>query len=231
MKQKSNSKIKQLPSFERPREKLLRYGETKLTDAELLAIIFGTGKKGEDVLTLTKNFLKKIDEEKLKELTINEIKNLQNLGKVKAFQLLALLELGRRWFGQQQKKEIIHPKDIWEELWQYREQKKEHFFVYYLDVRNTVIKRELVAIGILNSTLAHPREIFEPAVRHLAAQIILVHNHPSGDATPSEEDLLLTKRLIKAGKILGIEVLDHVIITKDGYFSFAEKKIIKDEDN
>jgi DNA repair protein RadC len=219
MKQKSNSKIKQLPSFERPREKLLRYGETKLTDAELLAIIFGTGKKGEDVLTLTENFLKKTDEEKLKELTVKEIKNLQNLGKVKSCQLLALLELGRRWFGKQQKKEIIHPKDIWEELWQYREQKKEHFFVYYLDVRNC----------ILNSTLAHPREIFEPAVRHLAAQIILVHNHPSGDATPSEEDLLLTKRLIKAGKILGIEVLDHVIITKDGYFSFAEKKLMEGE--
>jgi len=107
-----------------------------------------------------------------------------------------------------------------------RDHKKEHFVIFYLDSRNQEIKREIVSVGSLNANLVHPREVFEPAVRNLAAQIILAHNHPSGDPEPSEDDLEITKRLVESGKILGIEVIDHIIITKTGFISFKEKNLI-----
>ncbi len=222
----TKKKIKQLPSFERPREKLLRYGSSRLTEAELLAIIFGTGSKKEDVVSLSKKVLERLGEERLTELKMEDLSLIKELGQVKKCQLLALVELGRRWFGEKRKRQILQPKDIFEELREFRDKKKEYFFVFYLDTRNTEIKRELISVGSLNSNIAHPREIFEPAIRYLSAQIILVHNHPSGDSQPSEEDLELTRKIVEGGKILGIEVLDHVIITKDSYFSFAENKLI-----
>lgn len=227
MRKKIKQKIKKLPFFDRPREKLFRYGVSRLKDEELLAIIFSVGKKNDDVLSLAQKVLHKIPEEKLQNLSLNNLKELDWLGKVKQCQLLALVELGRRWFGEKKKKLILQPKDIWEELRDYRDKKKEYFFVYYLDSRNSEIKKELISIGTLNQSIAHPREIFEPALRYLAAQIVLVHNHPSGDVEPSEEDLALTKKLIAASELLGIEIIDHVIIAKDGYFSFAENKLIK----
>ncbi len=222
----AKKKIKQLPSFERPREKLLRYGPSRLTEAELLAIIFGTGSKKEDVVSLSKKILERLGEERLTELKMGDLLSIQELGQVKKCQLLALVELGRRWFGEKRKIQILQPKDIFEELREFRDKKKEYFFVFYLDTRNTEIKRELISVGSLNSNIAHPREIFEPAIRYLSAQIILVHNHPSGDPQPSEEDLELTRKIVEGGKILGIEVLDHVVITKENYFSFAENKLL-----
>jgi DNA repair protein RadC len=120
----------------------------------------------------------------------------------------------------------LTPKEIWEELRDLRNHKKEHFVIFYLDSRNQEIKREVISIGSLNANLVHPREVFEPAVRNLAAQIILAHNHPSDDPTPSEDDLEITKRLIEAGKILGIEVIDHIIVTKNNFYSFKEKDLI-----
>ena len=107
-----------------------------------------------------------------------------------------------------------------------RDHRKEHFVIFYLDSRNQEIKREIISVGSLNANLVHPREVFEPAVRNLAAQIILAHNHPSGDPEPSEDDLLLTKKLVESGKILGIEVIDHIIVAKDNFFSFKNKGII-----
>lgn len=107
-----------------------------------------------------------------------------------------------------------------------RDHKKEHFVIFYLDSRNQEIKREIISVGSLNANLVHPREVFEPAVRNLAAQIILAHNHPSGDPEPSEDDLEITKRLVESGKILGIEIIDHIIVVKNGFLSFKEKKLI-----
>ena len=107
-----------------------------------------------------------------------------------------------------------------------RDHKKEHFVIFYLDSRNQEIKREIVSVGSLNANLVHPREVFEPAVRHLAAQIVLAHNHPSGDPEPSEDDLEITKRLVETGEILGIKVVDHIIITKTGFISFKDKNLI-----
>ena len=121
---------------------------------------------------------------------------------------------------------ILSPREVWEALKDIRESKKEHFVAFFLDTQNQEIRRELISIGTLNASLIHPREVFEPAVRHLAAQIIVAHNHPSGDSEPSEDDLMITKRLVEAGKILGIEVLDHIVVTKKDFLSFKEKGLI-----
>ena len=139
--------------------------------------------------------------------------------------LRAVTELGRR-LSAKKPRMFLKPRDVWEELRDVRAQKKEHFVVFFLDTRNQEIKREIVSIGTLNYNLVHPREVFEPAVRNLAASVIVAHNHPSGTMEPSDEDLSLTKRLTQAGKILGIEVLDHVIVGRDGFMSFKEKGLI-----
>lgn len=120
----------------------------------------------------------------------------------------------------------LKPRDVWEALRDIREHKKEHFVVFYLDTRNKEIKRDIVSIGTLNYNLVHPREVFEPAVRNLAASVVVAHNHPSGCLEPSNEDLSLTKRLAQAGKLLGIELLDHVIVTSEGFMSFKQKGLI-----
>lgn len=124
------------------------------------------------------------------------------------------------------KKLISRPKDIWRNMDKIRCNKKEYFVAFYLDTKNQIIKKEIVSIGILNASLVHPREVFEPAIRLSAAQIIISHNHPSEDVNPSEQDLIITKRLIKTGQILGIEIIDHVIVGKNNYLSMKEKKII-----
>jgi DNA repair protein RadC len=134
--------------------------------------------------------------------------------------------LGKRLLKGKKARIYIKPKEIWEELKDLRNLKKEHFVVFYLDSRNQEIKREIISIGSLTANLVHPREVFEPAVKNLAAQIILTHNHPSGDPEPLEDDLEITKRLVEAGKLLDIEVIDHIIVVKDGFLSFKEKNLI-----
>jgi len=219
-------RIKDFHKVDRPREKLIKYGVKKLKDEELLAIIFGSGKKGENVLELTRKILRKYSKEKLKELDFTELRHNLKLGEVKSCQLIAVLELGKRLFSGTKSLSILHPQEVWEELREIRGAKKEYFIVFYLDVNCQVIKKETVFIGSLNSSLIHPREIFEPAVKYLAAQIILAHNHPSGICRPSDEDIGITKQLIQAGEILGIEVVDHMILTSKEFFSFKEKKLI-----
>lgn len=139
--------------------------------------------------------------------------------------LKALKELGKR-LANRPTSIFLKPKDIWESLREVREAKKEHFIVFYLDARNAEIKRETVSIGTLNYNIVHPREVFEPAVRNLAASIIVAHNHPSGNLEPSDEDIALTRRLAQAGKLLGIELLDHVIVSKEGFKSLKEKGLL-----
>ena len=219
-------RIKDFNKVDRPREKLVKYGVKKLTDEELLAIIFGSGKKGENVLELSKKILRKYSKEKLKELDFNELRHNLKLGEVKSCQLISVLELGKRLFSGTKTLSILNPKEVWEELREIKGAKKEYFIVFYLDVNCQVIKKETVFIGSLNSSLIHPREIFEPAIKYLAAQVILVHNHPSGICRPSEEDIKITKQLIQAGEILGIEVVDHIILTSKEFFSFKEKGLI-----
>lgn len=216
-------KIKDLPKVDRPREKLEKYGSEKLSNSELLAILLGTGVKGMNVVELSNKILRKFSGDGLTKANFQELKNTFGLGKAKACEISACFELGRRLLQNKRSALLLTPKDVWDGLKDIRDNKKEHFVVFFLDSRNQEIKREIVSVGSLDANFVHPREVFEPAVRHLASQIIIAHNHPSGDPEPSEEDLIITKRLVESGKIIGIEVVDHIIITKINYFSFKEK--------
>jgi DNA repair protein RadC len=219
-------KIKDLPKVERPREKLIRYGPEKLSNSELLAIILGSGTKERNVIELANKILKKFSADELPNLTFNDLKNYPGLGPAKACEIIACFELGKRLLKGKRTKIYLTPKDVWDELKDLHNHKKEHFVIFYLDARNQEIKREIISVGSLNANLVHPREVFEPAVRNLAAQIILAHNHPSGDPEPSEDDLEITKRLVESGRILGIEIIDHVIVAKNGFISFKERRLI-----
>lgn len=215
-------KLKEVPAMDRPREKLSKYGPNKLSNTELLAILLGSGTKGTNVVELSNKILKKFGTEKMSEVSYQDLKNTFGLGPAKACLLIACFELGRRFLKDKKHNLILSPQSVWESLKDIRDHKKEHFVIFYLNTRNQEIKREVISVGTLNTSLVHPREVFEPAIAHSAAQVIVAHNHPSGDPEPSEEDLAITKRLVEAGKILGIELLDHVVIGRDRWASIRE---------
>ncbi|PIT94734.1 hypothetical protein CO116_02170 [Candidatus Falkowbacteria bacterium CG_4_9_14_3_um_filter_38_19] len=219
-------KIKDLPKIDRPREKLEKYGPEKLSDSELLAILLRTGSKGINVVELARKILGKFSGSGLAKASFKELKNTFGLGAAKACEIVACFELGRRLLQNKKSQIYLTPKDVWNELKDIRDNKKEHFVIFFLDARNQEIKREIISVGSLNANLIHPREVFEPAVRHLAAQVILAHNHPAGDPMPSKEDSEITKQLVDAGKLLGIEIKDHVIVSKTNFFSFADHKLL-----
>lgn len=220
------TKIKNLPLIDRPREKLIKYGPGRLSNEELLAIIISSGKKGESALELSKKIIKKIGFSSLPNVDFSQLFQISGIGIAKACQILSVVELGKRLFQGKKARLYLKPKDVFEELKDIRGLKKEYFVVFYLNVANQEIAREIISIGSLNTSIVHPREVFEPAVRNLAGQIIIAHNHPSGDPKPSLEDIKITERLIAVGKILGIEIIDHVIVTVNSFFSFKEKKLI-----
>ena len=217
-------KIKNIPIIDRPREKIIRYGVDKLTSEELLAVILSTGNKKYDVLKIAEKVIELIKVNR--SLTFLDLVQIKYLGQVKIVQILALLELGKRLFGNKQSTIIMTPKNVWQELREIRESKKEHFVIFYLDIKNQTIKKEIISIGNLNASIVHPREVFEKAVVNSTAQIIIAHNHPSGDCEPSELDVKTTRRLMKAGEILDIEIIDHVIVTKNKWLSMKKEKLI-----
>ncbi|RJR15024.1 JAB domain-containing protein [Candidatus Microgenomates bacterium] len=219
-------KIKDLPRVDRPREKLEKYGPEKLTSSELLAILLRTGYKGISALELAKKILKKFDNENLTRATFKELKDTFGLGSVKTCEVIACFELGRRFLKDKQSILIISPRDVWVQLKDIRDNKKEHFVIFFLDSRNQEITREIISVGSLNENLVHPREVFEPAIRYLAAQVVISHNHPSGDPEPSEGDSIMTRKLIDAGKLLGIELIDHVIVAQKNYYSYREHNLL-----
>lgn len=215
------TQIKDIHRVELPREKLEKYGVKKLADYELLAILFGSGIQGLNVIELSKNILKKIRGNDLKNISLEGLLKEKGLGKAKALQVIALLELAKR-LQEKEKPEILSPQDIWKLCQDIKDSKKEHFVAFYLDTQNRIIERQIISIGTLNASLVHPREVFEPAVSLHAASIIVAHNHPSGDTKPSDEDIGVTKRISEAGNILGIKLLDHVIVSKTGFTSLKE---------
>jgi len=219
-------KIKDLAKVDRPREKLVKYGPDKLNTTELLAILLRTGTKKINVVQLASQILKNYPTDKLKSAGVDDLKLISGIGETKACEIVAMLELGKRMLKDKQTALLLSPKDVWHELRDIRDNKKEHFVVFFLDSRNQEIKREIISVGTLNANLVHPREVFEPAIRCNAAQIIVAHNHPSGDTDPSPEDESITKRLAEAGRILGIEILDHIVVSKDKYCSLKEQGII-----
>ena len=214
------AKIKDIPKVDRPREKLEKYGPEKLSDAELLAILLRTGTKDLNVIKLSQKILQKFKEEGVSEATIEELKKVHGLGAVKACEIVACFELGRRKLKGKKTSILLSSKNVWERMEDIRGSRREHFVVFYLNSRNQEIKREIISVGILNESLVHPREVFESAIKHNVASIILAHNHPSGDVEPSQDDIEITKRLVHAGKILDIRVVDHVIVTDKEFNSF-----------
>lgn len=218
--------IKNLHKIEMPRERLIKYGPDKLKDEELLAILLRTGPAGLGVMDLAKKILGEYKGTSLANATVKDLMAVKGLAEAKACEIVACFELGRRLLKDKQVSLLLKPKDVWDQCKDIRESKKEHFVVFYLDTQNQEIKREIISVGTLNASLIHPREVFEPAVKHLCSHIIVAHNHPSGSLEPSEEDISVTKRLGHSGKVLGIDILDHVIVTKTGYMSFKEKNLL-----
>lgn len=219
-------KIKDLPRVDRPREKLVKYGPNKLTTTELLAILLRTGIKGKNVIELSNQILKLFGTDNIKQVTYEELRKIKGLGKVKAAEIIACIALGKRLLQEKQQLIMTSPQAVFDSLKDIRSLKKEHFIAIYLDTRNQEITREIISIGTLNASLVHPREVFEPAVRNLAASIILAHNHPSGDLKPSREDLSITKKLVDSGNLLDIHVLDHIIVTGKAYTSMKEASLL-----
>jgi len=217
--------MKDISRDERPRERLKKYGVGVLSSSELLAIVLRHGSKKENVLVMANKLLMNHNLDALSKLGISGLKKNLGIGEAKACQIVACFELGRRAasFNHETKTEIKSAEDIGKLfIPKMSHLKKENFKAIYLDSRKRVIKEETIFIGSLNNSVIHPREIFEPAISEGAAAIILIHNHPSGDSNPSKEDLEMTKQIVSSGKILGIEVLDHVIIGEKNHYSLRE---------
>lgn len=218
-------KIREIPWFDRPWTRLKKKGVSNLGNAELLAIVLGRGDKEENAIDMSHRVLSKYNFHKLVDLSLPELeKEFKN--DIQAMRIQAMFEIFRRTSRLQKKgykPKIKTAEDVFnyyvDEL---QDKKKEHFYVLFLDTKNRIIDEELISVGTLNASLVHPREVFNPAIKASANAIILVHNHPSGDCIPSKEDEEITKKLFDAGDILGINVLDHVVIGKDGYHSIKQ---------
>ncbi|MET3658974.1 DNA repair protein RadC [Sporosarcina psychrophila] len=219
--------IRDVHIADRPRERLIRQGAESLSNQELIAILLRTGTKQESVLVLANRILSSFDKiQDLKDATIEELMLVKGVGKAKAVQILAAAEIGKRMYRKHSEGRytIRSPEDAAAYLMtDMASLNQEHFVVLFLNVKNEVLHKQTIFIGSLNSSIVHPREIFREAVKRSAASIVVAHNHPSGNPSPSPEDIEVTKRLIEAGSIMGIEVLDHVIIGDHQFLSLKEK--------
>jgi DNA repair protein RadC len=230
MSEKYHVAIKDLPPEERPRERLERYGADSLSTAELLAIILRTGTREESALRLAEKMLMELSGlRNVAQAEVAELRRIKGIGAAKAVEVKAALELGKRLvaLGGEVLPAIHSPTDVVQLLApQLRDERQEQFKVLLLDTKNQVRRVVTATVGTLNASLVHPREVFRAAVAQAAHSIILAHNHPSGDPTPSKEDVAVTVQLVNAGKILGIEVLDHVIIGDGRYVSMRERGLM-----
>lgn len=222
--------IKNWPEGERPRERLLKYGSYNLSEAQLLAIILRTGGGGKTAIDLAMEILNSFGELKnIENASLAEFSSFKGIGKAKVAQLKAAFELGKRLLEEPHKKGPVFSsgQDVYLYYHQrFKNAKKENFFCALLDAKNRVFKDCRVSEGTLTNSLIHPREAFRDAIKESAASIIFIHNHPSGDASPSREDIIITERLVNVGEIVGIKVLDHVIIGNEKYTSMMEKGYI-----
>jgi len=216
-------KIKDLPKFKRPREKLLEKGATALSDQELIAILIGSGQKDRDVMTIS-NKLRKVLLQEGGNFSLDSLLRVEGIGPAKGCQILAGFELARRYLLTEEYK-ITKADDVLPLLSEIKDKKQEHFISISLNGANEVIETRIVTVGLLNQSQIHPREVFADVITDRAASVILGHNHPSGSLNPSNQDIATHKRLKEAGELLGINVLDHIIISKKGYFSFQENGI------
>ena len=222
--------VRDLPIEDRPRERLQKVGVDNLSTQELLALIIEKGGRGQTVLTLAQNLLAHFGNlQNIKNASIEELKKVKGIGFATACKIQAAFKLGEKAelhipkFGEKIKK----PETVFNLLKnEIGNKMKENFYILSLTTRNNLIGVDKVSTGTLSASLAHPREVFLPAIKNSASTVIIVHNHPSGDTQPSEDDLEITKRLVEAGKILGVDVVDHIIVAKDNYFSFKDKGLL-----
>ncbi len=224
-------KVKELPVDDRPREKLILRGAQSLSDSELIAILLRTGTKGKSVLQLSQELIKNYGNISiLASQSVEALTKSIGIGKDKAATLVAAFELGRRidsqskWFSN---KPVTSPDDIANIFIPLlRDEVKEKFLVVCLNSANKIIKYEVISTGNLNSSVVHPREIFKVAIENNSANIILIHNHPSGNLEPSMEDIKITKKIVEAGNIFDIKVFDHIITAGKSFTSFVERRLI-----
>ena len=222
--------MKELLPHDRPREKLAGAGSAALGDNELLAIVIGHGTRGRDALTLATDVLAASGGLRgLSRTTLAELQQTTSIGPVSAARVLAAIELGRRTLlrVREERPRFLGPGDIASYLIpQYGDRRVEHFGVVLLDSKRRLVRTSILSVGSLDASVAHPREVFREAVLGGASAVVVFHNHPSGDPTPSRDDVALTRRLIEAGAIVGIDVLDHVILADTRYFSFKETRTL-----
>jgi len=226
--------INRWPQDERPREKLIKHGSQTLTNSELLAIMLRTGinnkissRSALDLARVIMSRFKSLNG--LLDASISELTEIKGIGRAKASQIIAALELGKRAISDKNGNNVSFKCS--EEVANYyipllKDLKKEQFIVLLLDIKNKVIKEVLISQGSLTSSIVHPREVIKPVIKESAASVIFIHNHPSGDPEPSTDDIEITDRLCKSCNILGINVLDHIIVAEEGYFSFKQKQLI-----
>jgi DNA repair protein RadC len=228
---KNSFTVHDLPLSERPRERLSKLGSEALSSQEILALILGRGTKGESVIITAQKLLTKFGNLKnLASASIEELTQIKGIGPAKAAQIKATYELVKRlenFPDGTNKVTVKSPEDVIKTARALlKGKKKEHFLVMCLDTRNHLIKTNVVSIGSLDCSIVHPREVYKEAISSSAASVIFIHNHPSGDPTPSEDDIKITKRLIEAGEIVGIEVLDHIVICDSEHISMKNKNLI-----
>jgi DNA repair protein RadC len=222
--------VRDLPRPERPRERLQKFGPEALSAQELLALVIGRGVPKKSVMNIAQELLAKFGNVKaIGQATIEELSQIKGIGLAKAAQIKACFELGKREELEPEtiNFDIKNPESIVKAIRaSIKDKAKEHFKLILLNPRNKIIGISTISIGTLNASLVHPREVFKDAIVHSAASVVLAHNHPSGDPEPSEDDLKITKKLVDSGKILGIEVLDHIVIGKERFKSFKEEGLI-----
>ena len=217
-------KIKDLPKQNRPRERFLEKGPEALSDAELFAILLRTGTIGENVIDMSNRLINEYGLDKLFDCSLKELQEINGIGPSKAMQILTIAELGKRHSQSKNPiKKISSAKDVFDLFHnRLKDEKQEHFYVLHLNNMNRIQEEILISKGTLDKTLIHPREIFRYAIKNAVSKIILVHNHPDGDPMPSVNDLEITDELVKAGNLMGIRIIDHVIIGKESKWSWKE---------
>jgi adenine-specific DNA-methyltransferase len=218
------AKIKDIPKIDRPRERFLKKGPEALSKSDLLAILLGSGIKGKNVQKLSQQIIKQFGKNFLN-ITVNDLQKVSGIGPAKASQIVSAISLVKRYYTDEKTNEIIIKKsqDVLSFTYDLKEKKKEYLVCLYLNARNVLLKKEVVSVGLLDKTLLHPREIFHPAIELSAASVILVHNHPSGDSSPSKKDIRVVKKISQAGEIMGIPIVDFIIISENEHYSFYEK--------
>lgn len=224
-------RIKEISENERPMEKLLHYGVENLSNSELLAILIGSGTRNKNALSLANEILyKKFPNKELLYTSVEKLMEVDGIGLSKSSRILSGLELGKRLAKVEKLSDIsiTNPDTVAEYLFEhFRDSYKEEFCILLLDTKNKIISLQTVSVGTINQSLVHPREVFRHAIMRNANSIMLSHNHPSGDPRPSKEDILVTERLLEAGKYIGIPILDHLVIGDRKYVSLREKNLVR----